>query len=149
MARPSRRCRRTRLCKHHQVATEHFGQRQSRAYRDVLIQMCSSNCQRAARPARPGAFACQLCCRAAQIRTRRFTSASHRAAAARDCAVHRRLQDRPGGRGEQLPVRNGREFRPVDALDAWLTAVGVTKRPIFREVDRMAVSAPGRRQIDR
>lgn len=40
------------------------------------------------------------------------------------------------GRGEQLPVPNGRELRPVDALDAWMRAASITDGPIFREVDR-------------
>lgn len=40
------------------------------------------------------------------------------------------------GKGEQLPVPNGRQLRPVDALDAWLEAAGITEGPIFREVDR-------------
>lgn len=40
------------------------------------------------------------------------------------------------GKGAALPVPNGRELRPVDALDAWLSAAGITEGPIFREVDR-------------
>lgn len=40
------------------------------------------------------------------------------------------------GRGELIPVPNGRELRPVSALDAWLEAAGITDGPLFREVDR-------------
>lgn len=40
------------------------------------------------------------------------------------------------GKGAALPVPNGRELRPVEALDAWLTAAGITSGPVFREVDR-------------
>jgi site-specific recombinase XerD len=40
------------------------------------------------------------------------------------------------GKGEELPVPNGRQLRPVDALDAWLEAAGIAEGPIFREVDR-------------
>lgn len=40
------------------------------------------------------------------------------------------------GRGELIPVPNGRELKPVNALDAWLEAAGITEGPIFREVDR-------------
>lgn len=39
-------------------------------------------------------------------------------------------------RGQQVPVPNGRELRPVDALDTWLKGAGITEGPIFREVDR-------------
>ncbi|WKA31590.1 site-specific integrase [Bradyrhizobium roseum] len=40
------------------------------------------------------------------------------------------------GKGELIPVPNGRELRPVDALDAWLGAGGITQGAIFRNVDR-------------
>jgi site-specific recombinase XerD len=40
------------------------------------------------------------------------------------------------GKGAQIPVPNGKELRPVSALDAWLEAAGITGGPIFREVDR-------------
>lgn len=40
------------------------------------------------------------------------------------------------GKGEQIPVPNGKELKPVRALDAWLEAAGITEGPIFREVDR-------------
>lgn len=40
------------------------------------------------------------------------------------------------GKGEQLPVPNGRTLKPVEALDAWLEAAGITEGPIFRNVDR-------------
>lgn len=39
-------------------------------------------------------------------------------------------------RGEQIPVPNGRELKPVAALDAWLEAAAIDEGPIFREVDR-------------
>lgn len=40
------------------------------------------------------------------------------------------------GKGEQLPVPNGRTLKPVAALDAWLEAAGITSGPVFRSVDR-------------
>jgi len=40
------------------------------------------------------------------------------------------------GKGEQIPVPDGRELRPVDALEAWLQAASISEGPIFREVDR-------------
>lgn len=40
------------------------------------------------------------------------------------------------GRGETIPVPNGKGLRPVAALDAWLAAAAITEGPIFREVDR-------------
>lgn len=42
------------------------------------------------------------------------------------------------GKGEQLPVPNGRTLKPVAALDAWLEAAAITEGPIFRGVDRHA-----------
>ena len=40
------------------------------------------------------------------------------------------------GKGVKIPVPRGRGLRPVDALEAWLQASGITEGPIFREVDR-------------
>lgn len=40
------------------------------------------------------------------------------------------------GKGVALPVPNGKKLRPVEALDAWLAAAGITEGPVFREVDR-------------
>lgn len=40
------------------------------------------------------------------------------------------------GKGDQIPVPNGRQLRPCDALAAWLDTAGITEGPIFREVDR-------------
>lgn len=40
------------------------------------------------------------------------------------------------GKGVLIPVPNGKTLRPVDALDAWLAAAGITEGPIFRDVDR-------------
>lgn len=40
------------------------------------------------------------------------------------------------GKGEQIPVPNGRELKPVAALDAWCEAAGIKSGPVFREVDR-------------
>ena len=39
-------------------------------------------------------------------------------------------------KGEALPIPSGKQLRPVDALDAWLAAAGITEGPIFRSVDR-------------
>jgi integrase len=40
------------------------------------------------------------------------------------------------GKGTEIPVPNGKQLRPVEALDAWLTAASITSGPVFREVDR-------------
>lgn len=40
------------------------------------------------------------------------------------------------GKGTDLPVPNGKKLRPVDALDAWLSAAAITSGPVFLEVDR-------------
>ncbi|MBR0855470.1 site-specific integrase [Bradyrhizobium liaoningense] len=40
------------------------------------------------------------------------------------------------GKGTEIPVPNGKHLRPVEALDAWLAAAGITSGPVFREVDR-------------
>lgn len=40
------------------------------------------------------------------------------------------------GKGAALPVPNGTKLRPVEGLDAWLSAAGITSGPVFREVDR-------------
>jgi site-specific recombinase XerD len=40
------------------------------------------------------------------------------------------------GEGTEIPIPNGRHLRPVEALDAWLAASGITEGPLFRNVDR-------------
>lgn len=40
------------------------------------------------------------------------------------------------GKGTAIPVPNGKQLRPIEALDAWLEAAGITSGPVFREVDR-------------
>lgn len=40
------------------------------------------------------------------------------------------------GKGTVIPVPNGKRLRPIEALDAWLTAAGIASGPVFREVDR-------------
>lgn len=40
------------------------------------------------------------------------------------------------GKGAIIPIPNGRELKPVDALDAWLKAAAITSGPVFRQVDR-------------
>ena len=48
----------------------------------------------------------------------------------------RRSKTDQEGKGAQIPIPNGRAIRPVEALDAWLTASGIVSGPIFREVTR-------------
>lgn len=38
--------------------------------------------------------------------------------------------------GQDLPIPRGGRLRPVQALEAWLAAAGISEGPIFREVDR-------------
>ncbi len=38
--------------------------------------------------------------------------------------------------GQDLPIPRGGRLRPVQALETWLAAAGITEGPIFREVDR-------------
>lgn len=38
--------------------------------------------------------------------------------------------------GQDLPIPRGGRLRPVQALEAWLEASGISEGPIFREVDR-------------
>ncbi|OWY39376.1 integrase [Xenophilus sp. AP218F] len=40
------------------------------------------------------------------------------------------------GRGQTVPVLNGRHFKPVDALREWLAAAGIDSGPVFRAVTR-------------
>lgn len=40
------------------------------------------------------------------------------------------------GKGTEIPVPNGRELKPVEALNAWLAAADIKSGPVFREVDR-------------
>lgn len=40
------------------------------------------------------------------------------------------------GHGEHIPVPRGSALRPVDALEAWLSASGIADGPIFRGIDR-------------
>lgn len=40
------------------------------------------------------------------------------------------------GKGTVLPVPNGRFLKPVEALDAWLAAAGITEGPLFRPIDK-------------
>lgn len=48
----------------------------------------------------------------------------------------RRSKTDQEGKGAMVPVPNGKRFRPIEALDVWLTAAKITSGPIFREVDR-------------
>lgn len=48
----------------------------------------------------------------------------------------RRSKTDQEGEGNQLPVPNGKDLRPVAALDAWLEASGITTGAIFRGIDR-------------
>lgn len=40
------------------------------------------------------------------------------------------------GEGADIPVPRGGKLKPVQALEAWLGAAGITEGPIFRSVDR-------------
>lgn len=40
------------------------------------------------------------------------------------------------GEGAAIPVPRGGKLKPVQALEAWIAAAGITEGPIFREVDR-------------
>lgn len=40
------------------------------------------------------------------------------------------------GEGATLPIPRGGKLRPVAALEAWLSAAGLTEGPIFREITR-------------
>jgi site-specific recombinase XerD len=48
----------------------------------------------------------------------------------------RRSKTDQEGEGSQIPVPNGKDLKPVAALDAWLAASGIVEGPIFRSVDR-------------
>jgi len=48
----------------------------------------------------------------------------------------RRSKTDQEGEGAEIPIPNGKWLRPVDALDAWLSAAGITTGPIFRAIDR-------------
>jgi site-specific recombinase XerD len=40
------------------------------------------------------------------------------------------------GEGAEIPIPNGGQLKPVQALQTWLAAAGITKGPLFRSVDR-------------
>lgn len=40
------------------------------------------------------------------------------------------------GRGQTVSIPNGKKFRPVEALRAWLDATGIQQGPVFRPVDK-------------
>jgi site-specific recombinase XerD len=48
----------------------------------------------------------------------------------------RRSKTDQEGKGAFIPVPRGNALRPVDALEAWLNASGITEGPIFRSVHR-------------
>jgi site-specific recombinase XerD len=48
----------------------------------------------------------------------------------------RRSKTDQEGRGALIPVPRGNALRPVDALEAWLSASGITSGPLFRSVHR-------------
>lgn len=48
----------------------------------------------------------------------------------------RRSKTDQEGEGRELVIPNGKELRPVAALDAWLEASGITSGAIFRNIDR-------------
>lgn len=48
----------------------------------------------------------------------------------------RRSKTDQEGRGVTVPVPNGKKFKPIEALDRWLAAAGITQGALFREIDR-------------
>ncbi|WP_246701435.1 site-specific integrase [Rhodopseudomonas sp. BR0G17] len=51
------------------------------------------------------------------------------------CCIRSSKTDQDG-EGATLPIPRGRKLRPVAALEAWLSAAGITEGPIFREITR-------------
>jgi len=48
----------------------------------------------------------------------------------------RRSKTDQEGKGTAVPVPNGKRFKPIEALDRWLAAAGITQGALFREIDR-------------
>jgi site-specific recombinase XerD len=48
----------------------------------------------------------------------------------------RRSKGDQEGKGETIPVPAGRRIRPVELLEAWLTAAGITEGFVFRRISR-------------
>jgi site-specific recombinase XerD len=56
----------------------------------------------------------------------------------------RRSKTDQEGAGALVPVPRGNAMKPVDALEAWLKASGITEGPIFRKIDRHGNLGTGR-----
>ncbi|MDX7953362.1 site-specific integrase [Lichenihabitans sp. Uapishka_5] len=48
------------------------------------------------------------------------------------------------GSGHEVAIPRGSKLRPVEALDAWLSAAGITEGPLFRPVNKGDRLQPGR-----
>jgi integrase len=51
----------------------------------------------------------------------------------------RRSKTDQEGKGAKIPVPRGNALKPVDALEAWLKASGISEGPLFRAVHRSGV----------
>ncbi len=61
----------------------------------------------------------------------------------------RRSKTDQEGRGAVVAVPEGRQLRPVAALEAWLRAAGVTEGPVFRRLSRDGARATAEPMSDR
>ncbi len=61
----------------------------------------------------------------------------------------RRSKTDQEGRGAVVAVPEGRQLRPVAALEAWLRAAGVTEGPVFRRLTRDGTRATAEPMSDR
>jgi integrase len=57
--------------------------------------------------------------------------------------VVRRSKTDPTEQGQEVAILRGRRLRPVEAVQAWLSASGISEGPIFRQVNKSRRVLPG------
>jgi site-specific recombinase XerD len=55
----------------------------------------------------------------------------------------RRSKTDQEGAGQEVAILRGRRLRPIEALQAWLKASGITEGPVFRQVNKAGRVLPG------
>jgi site-specific recombinase XerC len=51
-------------------------------------------------------------------------------------ALVKRSKTDQGGQGQEIAILRGRRLRPVEAVQTWLAAAGITDGPVFRQVNK-------------
>jgi site-specific recombinase XerD len=58
-------------------------------------------------------------------------------------ALVKRSKTDQSGEGQEIAILRGRRLRPVEAVQTWLAAAGITDGPVFRQVNKSGRVLPG------